>query len=191
MNDKSGRQDGDGLLPCPFCGGAPHERWEDNQNGPKYPGHHFVWCENLDCRASPETMEETAAESRKAWNTRPQSQGAAPSAAPCVDPDLDKAGNRRYWADRQAASPNPAPDAMRSPTEAMLNAARDWSVAKYGRGIGNDAAIGCWQAMWDAAPVPPADGAHRKAFYSILSRSIPSDMIDSIWQDLKEAGVAP
>jgi hypothetical protein len=37
------------------------------------------------------------------------------------------------------------------PTEAMLNAARDWSVEKYGRGIGNDAAIGCWKAMRAAA----------------------------------------
>jgi hypothetical protein len=33
------------------------------------------------------------------------------------------------------------------PTEAMLNAARDWSAAKYGRPIGNGAAIGCWRAM--------------------------------------------
>lgn len=41
----------------------------------------------------------------------------------------------------------------RQPTEAMLNAARDWSVAKYGRGVGNDGAIGCWQAMFDASPV--------------------------------------
>lgn len=38
----------------------------------------------------------------------------------------------------------------REPTEAMLNAARDWSAAKYGKPIGNDAAIGCWQAMFDA-----------------------------------------
>lgn len=38
------------------------------------------------------------------------------------------------------------------PTEAMLNAARDWSVKKYGQGIGNDAAIGCWKAMLAAAP---------------------------------------
>ena len=36
---------------------------------------------------------------------------------------------------------------LRQPTEDMLNAARDWSIAKYGRGIGNDAAIGVWQAM--------------------------------------------
>lgn len=33
------------------------------------------------------------------------------------------------------------------PTEAMLNAARDWSVKKYGIGVGNDAAIGCYAAM--------------------------------------------
>lgn len=33
------------------------------------------------------------------------------------------------------------------PTEAMLDRARDWSMAKYSRGIGNDAAAGCWKAM--------------------------------------------
>lgn len=38
---------------------------------------------------------------------------------------------------------------LRKPTEAMLNAARDWSYQKYGKPIGNDAAIGCWQAMVD------------------------------------------
>jgi len=36
------------------------------------------------------------------------------------------------------------------PTEAMLNAARDWSDKKYGKPIGNDAAIGCWNAMYAA-----------------------------------------
>ena len=47
----------------------------------------------------------------------------------------------------------------RIPTEAMLNAARDWSVKKYSQGIGNDAAIGCWQAMYDATEraAAPAD----------------------------------
>lgn len=41
--------------------------------------------------------------------------------------------------------------ALREPTEAMLNGARDWSVAKYGIGVGNEAATGCYQAMIDAA----------------------------------------
>lgn len=67
------------LLPCPFCGVAPLERWEDNPNGPKYPGHWFVWCENLDCRAGGEAMEETKEEARAAWNTRvPAPQPSAP-----------------------------------------------------------------------------------------------------------------
>ena len=39
---------------------------------------------------------------------------------------------------------------MREPTEAQLIAARDWSLRRYGRPIGNDAAKGCWQAMLDA-----------------------------------------
>lgn len=33
------------------------------------------------------------------------------------------------------------------PTVSMLIGARDWSAAKYGKPIGADAAIGCWQAM--------------------------------------------
>lgn len=81
----------------------------------------------------------TRAESKDAWNRRASEGQAQTSAAiPC------------------------------EPTEAMQNGARDWSVKKYGIGIGKDAAIGCWQAMYDAqladstapgAPVfPPTDG---------------------------------
>jgi hypothetical protein len=36
----------------------------------------------------------------------------------------------------------------------MLVAARDWSHKKYGQPIGNDAAIGCFMAMIEAAPQP-------------------------------------
>lgn len=46
------------------------------------------------------------------------------------------------------------PAAPMQPTEAMLIAARDWSLKKYGQGIGSDAAIGCWQAMLAAAGKP-------------------------------------
>jgi hypothetical protein len=41
-------------------------------------------------------------------------------------------------------------EAMREPTEAMLSAARDWSMHKYGKPIGNDAAEGCLKAMIEA-----------------------------------------
>lgn len=41
--------------------------------------------------------------------------------------------------------------APREPTEAMLDAAREWSRKKYGTPVGNDGATGCWQAMLDAA----------------------------------------
>lgn len=37
--------------------------------------------------------------------------------------------------------------AILDPTDAMLNAARDWSYKIYGKPIGNDAAMGCYQAM--------------------------------------------
>lgn len=36
---------------------------------------------------------------------------------------------------------------LKEPDEKMLNAARDWSVDKYGRGVGNDGAEGCYKAM--------------------------------------------
>lgn len=42
-------------------------------------------------------------------------------------------------------------EAMRVPSQAQLIAARDWSYAKYGKPIGNDAATGCWNTMIDAA----------------------------------------
>lgn len=57
---------------------------------------------------------------------------------------------QRLFDAANAASSVTVQDEQRNPTEAMLNAARDWSVKKYGIGIGNDAAIGCWQAMFDA-----------------------------------------
>lgn len=37
------------------------------------------------------------------------------------------------------------------PTEAMLNAARDWSYGQYGKPIGNHAANCCYKAMLTAA----------------------------------------
>jgi len=39
------------------------------------------------------------------------------------------------------------------PTEAMLNAARDWSLKKYGQAVGNDGARGCYAAMLAAAAI--------------------------------------
>jgi hypothetical protein len=42
-------------------------------------------------------------------------------------------------------------EAMHRPTEAMLDAARDWSIKKYGRAVGNDGTSGCWGAMIDEA----------------------------------------
>lgn len=47
----------------------------------------------------------------------------------------------------------------RTPTEAMLRAARDWSHRKYGKAIGSDDAAGCWAAMLDAAAPPPDSAA--------------------------------
>jgi hypothetical protein len=38
------------------------------------------------------------------------------------------------------------------PTEAMLIAAHNWSLKKYGRPFSNEAVIGCWQKMIEAMP---------------------------------------
>jgi hypothetical protein len=76
------------------------------------------------------------------------------------------------------------------PTEAMLNAARDWSVEKYGRGIGNDAAIGCWQAMLSAALVSEPLGnpndpgwAKGRARAAAEKASLPRDGLNAATED--------
>lgn len=74
--------------------------------------------------------------------------------------DLEDIGdlNVREWLEQLSAGYLAALSATppREPTEAMLIAARDWSYDKYGKPIGNDAARGCWQAMFDAALAAPA-----------------------------------
>lgn len=35
----------------------------------------------------------------------------------------------------------------KEPNSTMLDAARDWSIKKYGQGVGNDGATGCWRTM--------------------------------------------
>lgn len=41
------------------------------------------------------------------------------------------------------------------PTEAMHDAARDWSTQRYGKAIGSHASRGCYSVMLAAAPTPP------------------------------------
>lgn len=78
---------------------------------------------------------------------------------------------RAALANQPASTAAPEQVALRRvPTEAMLNAARDWSVNKYGQGIGNDAAIGCWQAMFDAHQ--PAQEAEPKAEIEAIVRHV-------------------
>jgi hypothetical protein len=40
--------------------------------------------------------------------------------------------------------------AIREPDEAMRNAARDWSAAKYGKPVGHAGTDGCWTSQIDA-----------------------------------------
>jgi len=52
------------------------------------------------------------------------------------------------------AAPQPV-----EPTKEMLDAARDWSYKKYGKAMGDDAAIGCWKAMQVVAAQPSVPDA--------------------------------
>jgi hypothetical protein len=89
------------------------------------------------------------------------------AAQPDGDPwTLGFEAGKRVGAQLAAVSPSDATGKAtnagglpRIPTEAMLNAARDWSVKKFGMGVGNDGATGCWQAMYDAAVQSPATSA--------------------------------
>lgn len=85
---------------------------------------------------------------------------------------------RELLAHRRASQAAPA-----QPTEAMLDAARDWSDAKYGKPIGNDAAIGCWNAMLAAAPAP-SDGL-REAWIA------GAQAVHAEWLRANEAGESP
>lgn len=75
---------------------------------------------------------------------------------------LDSAGNKRsQWYGGKPLSAHLAAQPVAAegfvvvpvePTEEMLNAARDWSAAKFGKPVGNDGAKGCWHSMLTARP---------------------------------------
>ena len=74
------------------------------------------------------------------------------------------------------------------PTDEMLNAARDWSAAKYGKPIGNDAAIGCFQAMLAAVPrFEPTEAMRQKvsdAICGALSNWLPEPLHQMAYDDV-------
>lgn len=80
-----------------------------------------------------------------------QAQQDAACVAPVSDKPVSGAQNAFH-----ATQPQQVPKGYKlvpiEPTEEMLNAARDWSDKKYGKPIGNDAAVGCFQAMLEASP---------------------------------------
>lgn len=67
----------------------------------------------------------------------------------------------------------------RKPTEEMLNAARDWSLKKYGKPVGHDGTQGCWKAMYDAAPSSPDDDALERALRELVRLKDLKDAIES------------
>lgn len=83
-------------------------------------------------------------------------------------------GHVRREIERLKAAAQPAPsqgDAVpdgwqlvpKEPTQEMHNAARDWSVAKYGIGVGIDGSDGCYRAMLAGAPNPPTDATRQSS----------------------------
>lgn len=144
------------LKPCPFCGGAADKA--------KTATVHYMSC--TECNADG-PFQQNAEDAAAAWNRRAIAGSRATVAAAPTDlqaglysgpmpNDIDTARRmikrlrmRVFQLSAQQAQAAPVPNV---PTEEMLNAARDWSVKKYGQGIGNDAAIGCWTAMLAATP---------------------------------------
>lgn len=84
------------------------------------------------------------------------------------------------------APPKPAPDAVRE----ALQWISDQSNCDAGAVRVADLCLVAKNAL--VAAVPPADGALRIAFYSILTKYYPKDAtMDVLWQELREAGVVP
>jgi hypothetical protein len=58
------------------------------------------------------------------------------------------------WETWQAAKAQAVPEGFvlvpKEPTKAMLDSARDWSIKKYGKAVGNDGSSGCYKAMIEA-----------------------------------------
>lgn len=62
------------------------------------------------------------------------------------------------------------------PTDAMHDAARDWSIRRYGKAIGSDASRGCYSVMLTAAPTPPQpifdEAAERELFNTWYAKNV-------------------
>jgi hypothetical protein len=78
------------------------------------------------------------------------------------------------------------------PTEAMLDAARDWAVKTFGQGIGNAAAIGCWKAMYAAAmqALAAAPTPAGQEFATMQALAEAHERIAALTTDLHQAYVA-
>jgi hypothetical protein len=164
------RQDGEGLLPCPFCGSTnvDSEGWMSvNQDGSqKKTG---PACE--ECGGSTESVER--------WNTRatPQPRDAVEGAGQCpVCADFPP----NCWpADcpKKPAPPKPAPDAMRE----ALDSCREYLKGLIGNfGLSSYYPVHALIDKIDAAisaPVPPADGALGHAWEALarLRAMTPAD----------------
>ena len=110
-------------LPCPFCGSDDVVNWLSHDAAPN------IWamlCQTCDAEGPHDDSE---AVSIAKWNNRPETSGLA-------DPSISAREGRIAVLEELSV-----------PTEAMLLAARAWSIGKYGKGVGNDAATGCLQAM--------------------------------------------
>ncbi|WP_159282183.1 hypothetical protein [Rahnella variigena] len=78
------------------------------------------------------------------------------------DEGLDlQAGDALYATPHPAHTEQAIPDGWKlvpiEPTAGMHTAARDWSVKKYGMGVGIEGSDGCYKAMLAATPKPESE----------------------------------
>lgn len=140
----------DKLKDCPFCGGEASKpvrsSGSDERNGYNFTVSIFCKCCGVSIRCD----------------------SATDAAGWCKDTGQALENAVSAWNRRAAPAQGDAvPDGWqlvpKEPTQEMHNAARDWSVAKYGIGVGIDGSDGCYRAMLAGAPDLPTDATRQSS----------------------------
>lgn len=80
----------------------------------------------------------------------------------------------------------------KEPTEAMHDAARDWSAKKFGKPIGMDASLGCYRAMLSAAPTISPRGSETAELQNIAALlAVEGKTAEALWLRDYAASLSP